>query len=365
MSYLYNAALAIVVLLGVWVILHSARDPARPPLWHRIAMVVALLGGLMAVLGVGLGENRFGILRLWCWGVFVQLPIFALLASLALWRPARRWSVIGLSTCLALVAIGIDAFLIEPTWLEVTHYHLQSDKLTRPLKIVVLADLQTDHIGEYERRVLAEVKAQQPDLILWAGDYLQDHRPGRWEPLRDDLRAELARADLHPPLGVYAVGGNVDDDRWPQIFAGSGVEVFPETRTVERGDVAVTGLAMRESFATNVSVPPHDKFEIVLGHCPNFALGDVEADLLVAGHVHGGQVRLPGIGPLFTLSDVPRRWAVGLTELEGDRTLAVSRGIGMERGDAPRLRFLCRPELMVLHVSPASGPVAAAPRQLP
>lgn len=362
---LFNAAVGVLVLVSVWVIVQAARDPARPPLWRRIAMVVALLGGLMLVLSVGLGGNRFGVLRLCCWGIFVHLPVFALLTSVLLWRTARRWSVFGLVTCLLLVAVGVDAFLIEPTWLEVTLYRLTSDKLSRPLKIVVLADLQTDHIGDYERRVLAEVKAQQPDLILWAGDYLQEYRPGRWEPLRDQLRAELARIDLRPPLGVYAVGGNVDDDRWPQIFDGSDVEVFPATHTVDLGSVAVTGLAMRESFSSDVVVPPRDAFHIVLGHCPNFALGKVDADLLVAGHVHGGQVRIPGVGPLMTLTNIPRRWAVGLTQLDEHRTLVVSRGIGMERANAPRLRFLCRPELMVLEISPKASPVAAAPDELP
>jgi predicted MPP superfamily phosphohydrolase len=364
-SYLYNASVGILVVLAVWVIFHTARDPAQPPLWRRIAMVVALLGALMVILGIGLESNGFGYFRLWCWGIFVHLSLFAFASAIVLARKSWRWSAFGSLVGILLVAIGIDAFFIEPTWLEVTHHQLVSDKLTKPLKIVVIADLQTDHIGDYERRVLREVKAQQPDLILWAGDYLQEHRPGRWEPLHEELRALLAEIDLQPPLGSYAVGGNVDDRRWPQLFADTPVEAFPETRTVTRADVTVTGLATRESFDPDASVPAQEKFHIVLGHCPNFALGDVNADLLVAGHVHGGQVRLPGIGPLLTLADVPRRWAVGLTELAPGKTLAVSRGIGMERSNAPRLRFLCRPELMVLHVSPVGGPVAAAEGELP
>ncbi|HEX6202615.1 MAG TPA: hypothetical protein VF100_06400, partial [Thermoanaerobaculia bacterium] len=74
--------------------------------------------------------------------------------------------------------------------------------------------------------------------------------------------------------------------------------------------------------------------------------------LLLAGHTHGGQVRLPGVGPLVTASRVPRSWAAGRTALADDRTLIVSRGIGMERGYAPQLRFLCRPELVVVDLEP-------------
>jgi predicted MPP superfamily phosphohydrolase len=106
--------------------------------------------------------------------------------------------------------------------------------------------------------------------------------------------------------------------------------------------------------ATAQLVPSSEKFHIVLGHAPDFALGSVPADLLVAGHTHGGQVQLPFIGPLVTLSHVPRAWAAGgLTRLDDDRFLVVSRGIGMERDLAPRLRFLCQPQLVVIDLKPA------------
>jgi hypothetical protein len=104
--------------------------------------------------------------------------------------------------------------------------------------------------------------------------------------------------------------------------------------------------------ATQVAGDP-EHFHVVLGHSPNFALGDVAADLLIAGHTHGGQVRLPLVGAIMTLSRIPRRWAAGgLTNLPDGRRLLVSRGIGMERCNAPRLRFLCRPELVVLDLTP-------------
>ncbi len=78
----------------------------------------------------------------------------------------------------------------------------------------------------------------------------------------------------------------------------------------------------------------------------------VGADLMLAGHTHGGQVCLPVLGPLLTPSGSPRSWASGATAMPGDRTLVVSRGVGMERQGAPRLRFLCRPELVVIDLKP-------------
>jgi predicted MPP superfamily phosphohydrolase len=62
---------------------------------------------------------------------------------------------------------------------------------------------------------------------------------------------------------------------------------------------------------------------------------------------------LPGIGPIITLSAVPRKWATGMTDLGNEKKLIVSRGIGMERAGAPRVRFLCRPELVIIDVAPA------------
>ncbi|MBD1937970.1 hypothetical protein [Microcoleus sp. FACHB-68] len=110
---------------------------------------------------------------------------------------------------------------------------------------------------------------------------------------------------------------------------------------------------MAASRNSRLKVAPCDRFHIVLGHAPDCALGDVDADLLVAGHTHGGQVRLPFVGPVFTRSKIPRSWAAGMTKLTGNRTLIVSRGIGMQRGVAPRVRFLCRPELVIIELLPA------------
>ena len=71
-------------------------------------------------------------------------------------------------------------------------------------------------------------------------------------------------------------------------------------------------------------------------------------DLTIAGHTHGGQVRIPFFGPPITLSRVPRRVAGGgLHELQGN-AIYVSRGVGCERASAPRVRLNCPPEVSLL-----------------
>ena len=130
--------------------------------------------------------------------------------------------------------------------------------------------------------------------------------------------------------------------------------IVDASRSFDLGDIQLTCLSVGDSFDPSLSLPNEtpERFHLVLGHAPNFALGKVAADLLVTGHTHGGQVQLPWIGPLMTLSRVPRAWGAGLTELPGGGTLLVSRGIGMERGPAPPIRFLCRPELVVIDLVP-------------
>jgi predicted MPP superfamily phosphohydrolase len=72
-------------------------------------------------------------------------------------------------------------------------------------------------------------------------------------------------------------------------------------------------------------------------------------DLYLAGHTHGGQIRLPLFGAVFTASAYGKRYEQGHYSV-GDTTLYVSRGIGMEGMGAPRARFLCPPEIVVVNL---------------
>lgn len=306
-------------------------------------------------------STSYLMLRLTCIGWFAHMPIVLLIGA---WLNRKRSKLLSISSAiigLFVLAVAVDAFWIEPTWLQENRYVIHSDKINRPLRIVVLADIQTDHLGEYEKRVLRRTLEIKPDMILLAGDYLQVIDQERLLRLRQEMNAFLREINFSAPLGVFAVEGNNDRDEWEEMFRGLPVHACIDTQPHQVGDVRVTCLSMRDSFWTNARVASVDPFHIALGHSPNFALGDVEADLLVAGHTHGGQVRIPGLGPIITLSAIPRKWATGLTQIDEARQLIVSRGIGMERADAPRLRFLCRPELVILELKPTQKVMACPP----
>lgn len=323
------------------------------------AVVAVVACALLAVMFTPFsGGGIFVVLRYCSYGTF--LHGFLLLAGgcWILWRENLRWAA-ALGTCaLAVAGIGVDAFAVEPTALELTHHRIESERVTEPLRIGVLADLQTDEVGDYERRVLELLLESEPDLILLPGDYIHSSSHEQWARETSALRQLLVEVGFGAPLGVVAVDGNTEVPGWPEIFRGLDVTAVGDSRRVEISDeVVVTALDLTDSFDPHIQVPrSDDRLHIVMGHAPDFALGAVDGDVLVAGHCHGGQVRLPWIGPPITLSRVPGEWTSGLTELSDGRSLVVSRGVGMERAGAPELRFLCRPELVLIDVVPVVVP---------
>ena len=99
----------------------------------------------------------------------------------------------------------------------------------------------------------------------------------------------------------------------------------------------------------NLSSCNHPALQILLYHSPYlFPLAaELGIDLHLAGHTHGGQLRLPLFGALVTSSAFWKRYEAGLYR-KGASTLYVSRGIGVEGKGAPRARFLAPPEVVLV-----------------
>ncbi len=360
-----NAILFNVSMAGVdWALLCYLRRFRSTAAWWK-AGICGVGGSLFLVCLFRLGPSSlspmsiagfrsFFVVRLVTYVLFVHAVVCLLGAAWLLRKAARKTAVLSGLGALVLLGAAVDAFWIEPTWLEVTHLRMESPKLAYPIRIAVLADLQTDAAGSYEREVLKRLRDEEPDLILFAGDYVHAHGDRR-EKTCKELNAMMKEVGLSAPLGVFAVRGNVDVCHdWRRLFKDLPVLALASTQTLDVGPLQLTCLSMRDSFDTGLCVAGGDpnRFHLVLGHSPDFALGRVDADLLVAGHTHGGQIRLPWIGALTTGCRVPRAWASGLMDLPGGGKLLVSRGVGMERGGAPRLRFLCRPELVLIDLVP-------------
>src|SRR5262249_1038630 len=146
---------------------------------------------------------------------------------------------------------------LEPRRLAVSHVRISSPRAPRALNIVVLADVQTDHVGSYEKEAFSAAMREKPDIVLFAGDYVQVARP-QLDRERKALGAAMREAGLAAPLGVYAVRGNVDPNGWEQIFENLQAQTFDRTRDIDVEGIRITGLGVDDSFDSTLRVRPSD-----------------------------------------------------------------------------------------------------------
>jgi predicted MPP superfamily phosphohydrolase len=124
------------------------------------------------------------------------------------------------------------------------------------------------------------------------------------------------------------------------------------------GTIYLIGVTMGRSsgpdeqvLRTLLTSLPTDTYSILLYHTSEL-IGTASTrgvDLYLSGHTHGGQVRLPFYGAIFTGTSFGKKYEMGAYPV-GSTTLYVSRGIGMAGGLLPRIRFLCPPELVMLEL---------------
>ena len=169
-----------------------------------------------------------------------------------------------------------------------------------------------------------------------------------------------ALADIAP---TYAVRGNWDTAFWRDLdlFGGTGVNELDGQMAeldIRGAPVVVNGLAVGHYAQINdiLSQMPVRAFTVFLYHYPD-EIEEVSGhaiDLYCAGHTHGGQVSLPWYGALVTLSKFDKQYESGLYR-KADTFLYVNRGIGMEGGSAPRVRFFARPEVTIINIVPTAN----------
>lgn len=264
-------------------------------------------------------------------------------------RRKRRVVAIAIVALIALaIAAGIDAFFIEPFRIQVTHYELQGH-VASPLKIADLTDLHTHGMGPNEKRTLAVLAEEKPDLIVITGDCL-GNKAGDYRPCENLYR------HLHAPLGVWVVRGNWENNRPVHheraYYAKSGVHLLVNQGAMPRPDFALIGLddpaTGNPRFARAMAGVPANAYKIALFHAPGYfdqIAGRV--NLCIAGHTHGGQVLIPFVHPFWLPKD-SGGFVSGWYE-KGGTKMYVNRGLGMS--DVP-MRFDCRPEIAIFTIRP-------------
>jgi predicted MPP superfamily phosphohydrolase len=264
------------------------------------------------------------------------------LASQAPQAAATPMLWLGLGLVL-LVGLGIYGFWGEPYWIETTHYQLDA-RFSSPLKIAHLTDLHTYGLGRREEDMLALLDKEKPDLIAITGDTLA--QSGTYEMCRQVL------SRLHAPLGVWAVPGNYENYRRLEnevaFYESLNVHYLQNSSHQIRDGVWIAGVDDAISGSPNLGAAlafvPREAYTIVLTHSPTyFQQLAGHCNLVLAGHSHGGQVRIPFLSPLWTPSGTGR-FVAGW--FEQDRTkMYVSRGMGTTIID---MRLFCRPELDII-----------------
>jgi uncharacterized protein len=256
----------------------------------------------------------------------------------------------------------------------------------QPLTLLHLSDLHMVSGDRTKRDFLARLAALPTDLVVLTGDLLGE--PASLAPVLDALAA------FRPRLGAAAVLGS--NDYWaprPKNYLAYfqrrrklrvGVARNPHEELVEGlrrlgwlvlsnargrlGEVELAGMDDPHVRREDLSVPVPaqdgaDRLRIGVVHSPyRRALDAFERNgyqLVLAGHTHGGQVRLPGIGALVDNCDLPLDQARGLSRW-GSSWLHVSAGLGTSKF-AP-FRFACRPEASLLELVGVAPRVHAGPR---
>jgi uncharacterized protein len=238
-------------------------------------------------------------------------------------------------------ALVADAGWIEPEWLRVRHVRIGGGKPAH--RLVHFTDLHHKGDRAYLQAVVRKINSLSPDLVCFTGDLIEDagHLPEALELL----------GEIKSPM--YGVPGN--HDYWAGVpfegiircFAGSGgAWMEDEERVTGDGKITVLGAACRSAKHPQLRPNPLTR-NVLLIHYPAWVkkLGPEKHDLILAGHSHGGQVRLPFYGPIVVPFGV-EEYDLGLFQTAAG-PLYVNPGIGWFW--VP-IRFRCRPEITVFEI---------------
>ncbi|MCE5199858.1 MAG: metallophosphoesterase [Armatimonadota bacterium] len=254
----------------------------------------------------------------------------------------------------------IEQFNIKTRELEFTFSNLPPafDGYT----ILHLSDLHFTKLGLLERRVMEIVSAREVDACIVTGDVTK-------EPRASDIFRRVCSVVPHHDL-IYTVLGNSEHKPWldsnmlQSALTFDGVKMLINASTkIIRGDQSITLVGVDDAYsgfadvnAAFMGVDPQE-FIIFLTHCPSTTPQGIEkgADLILAGHTHGGQVRVPGVSLFWTHMRNNKKLNDGVYTAErlnrilktdaGESILFVHRGVGTSR---VHIRLFCPPEIVYI-----------------
>lgn len=257
---------------------------------------------------------------------------------------------------IAIIAFGYARY-IEPYNLKSLELSLEDTKLQiegkeNTLKVAVFSDT---HFSQWYtpddfKDVVSTINGQSPDLILFAGDLIDNFN--QYEGSIDEIIGELAK--LEAPMGKFAVYGNHDygggaEWQYESIMQAGGFTVLAgDYYALEDLKIALIGIddiLIGGGSPDIASWGREDYYNIVICHEPDVVdeVLDDNVNLMISGHTHGGQINVP----IYTSKFLPpygEKYVKGLFEFEnpiGTR-LYVTKGVGMTK--LP-FRFMAPPDV--------------------
>jgi uncharacterized protein len=248
-----------------------------------------------------------------------------------------RRKFLGLSALTVPAVLGADARFIEPTSLRVTRLNVSGGP--GDCRFVHFTDLHYKGDKDYAAEVVRTINELAPEFVCFTGDLVEDAR----------LAPEALEFIQKIQAPVYGSPGN--HDYWSRVSfsdfecvfeATGGAWLVDRSVVLPKHELELVGMALRGIHAF---MPPQAKRRLLLMHYPAMAnqLHEHRFDLILAGHSHGGQVRLPFVGALIVPHGVGP-YDFGYYQTPGG-PLYVNAGIGTYR--IP-VRWNCRPEITVV-----------------
>lgn len=216
------------------------------------------------------------------------------------------------------------------------------------LRIAHVSDLHIERWTPVMSQLQLALKQEAYDLLVITGDFCQ------WPSDAESVANYCTRLfeHAHPPLGIYGVLGNHDGEELarqsqPVRLLRNESLLLPTAG----GAIKLCGVEQRAGWRGEVRqvITQFDPetFHLVLAHYPSTAyeLPAGEGAMMLSGHTHGGQIRIPGLGCIFNNDTIPRAMSRGVHTVQGN-WLNVSAGIGASW--LLRARVFCPPEISIL-----------------
>lgn len=277
------------------------------------------------------------------------------------WMGRRPWLSVCLLVLAAVLGLLTWMFLNARAMPEVRRLNIALPfPADGPVTVALLTDSHMsgpDNSPARMARIVTQINALKPDLVVLGGDYIGDHKGGATY----GVQASIAPfAKLHAPLGVVAVLGNHDKGRtlprrpvWRAAFARIGIDMLDNEAT-RRGPLAIGGL--RDIYTGKPNIPKTlsamqavGGASVIISHGPDVFPALPDRPLLaLVGHTHCGQIALPVLGAVYVPSRFGTRYACGLFR-DGARVMVVSGGVGTS---GLPLRWFAPPDIWLITIRP-------------